>query len=151
GASEDERLVQRQAFAGLIWCQQRYNYDVPEWLDGDPAQPPPPPDRRYGRNARWRHMNASDVMSMPDSWEYPWFAAWDLAFHCVPLAQIDAEFAKAQLNLLTREWFMHPSGQLPAYEWALDDVNPPVHAWACWRVYKMTGERGRRDRAFLER
>ena len=152
GATDDERLVQRQAFAGLIWCQQRYNYDVPEWLDGDPAQPPPPPDRRYGRNARWRHMNASDVMSMPDSWEYPWFAAWDLAFHCVPLAQIDAEFAKAQLNLLTREWFMHPSGQLPAYEWALDDVNPPVHAWAARRVYQIDARiNGRADRAFLER
>ncbi len=151
-ASDDERLVQRQAFAGLIWCQQWYAYDIPEWLEGDPAQPPPPPERRTGRNARWRHLNAADVMSMPDSWEYPWFAAWDLAFHCVPLAQIDAEFAKNQLILLTREWFMHPSGQLPAYEWALGDVNPPVHAWAARRVYQIDARiNGRADRAFLER
>ena len=151
-ASEDERLVQRQAFAGLIWCQQWYAYDIPEWLDGDPAQPRPPSERRTGRNAHWRHLNAADVMSMPDSWEYPWFAAWDLAFHCVPLAQIDAEFAKNQLILLTREWFMHPAGQLPAYEWALDDVNPPVHAWAARRVYQIDARiNGRADRAFLER
>ncbi len=151
-ASEDERLVQRQAFAGLIWCQQWYAYDIPEWLDGDPAQPRPPSERWTGRNAHWRHLNAADVMSMPDSWEYPWFAAWDLAFHCVPLAQIDAEFAKNQLILLTREWFMHPAGQLPAYEWALDDVNPPVHAWAARRVYQIDARiNGRADRAFLER
>jgi Mannosylglycerate hydrolase MGH1-like glycoside hydrolase domain len=151
-ASDDERLVQRQAFAGLIWCQQWYAYDIPEWLDGDPAQPPPPSQRRTGRNAHWRHLNAADVMSMPDSWEYPWFAAWDLAFHCVPLAQIDAEFAKNQLILLTREWFMHPAGQLPAYEWALGDVNPPVHAWAARRVYQIDARiNGRADRAFLER
>jgi hypothetical protein len=151
-ASDDERLVQRQAFAGLIWCQQWYHYDVPQWLDGDPGQPPPPPERRSGRNARWRHMNSADVMSMPDSWEYPWFAAWDLAFHCVPLAKIDPEFAKAQLILLTREWYMHPSGQLPAYEWALGDVNPPVHAWAARRVYQIDARiTGHADRAFLER
>jgi hypothetical protein len=149
----DARSVQRQAFAGLVWTQQYYDYDVSEWLNGDPAQPPPPPERLRGRNRDWRHTNNADVISMPDTWEYPWYAAWDLAFHAVPYALIDPEFAKEQLVLLTREWYMHPNGQLPAYEWAFGDVNPPVHAWAAWRVFqidrKARGDAG--DRAFLER
>jgi hypothetical protein len=152
GLSDDERLVQRQAFAGLIWGKQYYHVDVGRWLDGDPAEPPPPPDRHLGRNSDWRHLNSADVISMPDPWEYPWFAAWDLGFHAVPLALIDPEFAKSQLILLTREWYMHPNGQLPAYEWNFSDVNPPVHAWAAWRVYKIERRvTGRADRAFLER
>jgi hypothetical protein len=149
---EDARRVQRQAFAGLLWGKQYYEYDVRAWLEGDPAGPPPPPERRGGRNATWRHFNNADVISMPDTWEYPWFAAWDLAFHCIPLALVDPEFAKGQLLLLLREWYMHPNGQLPAYEWAFGDVNPPVHAWAALRVYQIEGRiTGRRDRAFLER
>jgi hypothetical protein len=153
GLTDDERLVQRQAFAGLIWSKQAYLYDVGQWLDGDPAGPRPPGGRADGRNAEWRELNTADVISMPDAWEYPWFAAWDLAFHCVPFALIDPDFAKSQLLLLTREWYMHPSGQLPAYEWAFSDVNPPVHAWATWRVYKIERARngGTGDRAFLER
>ncbi|HEY3071376.1 MAG TPA: hypothetical protein VGJ46_01035 [Candidatus Limnocylindrales bacterium] len=148
----DERLVQRQAFAGLLWTKQFYHYDVAEWLDGDPGQPLPPAARRNRRNAEWRELNAEDILSMPDKWEYPWFAAWDLAFHCIPLALIDPEFAKRQLLLLTREWYMHPNGQLPAYEWAFGDVNPPVHAWAAYRVFKIDRRvTGRADRAFLER
>ncbi|MCA9287729.1 MAG: glucosidase, partial [Phycisphaerales bacterium] len=141
----------RQAFAGLLWSKQFYHYWIPEWLDGDPACPAPPQSRMRGRNAQWRHLNNADIISMPDKWEYPWYAAWDLAFHTIPLAQVDPEFAKDQLVLLLREWYMHPSGQIPAYEFAFDDVNPPVHAWACWRVYKMTAPRGQRDRAFLAR
>jgi hypothetical protein len=148
----DERLVQRQAFAGLIWCKQFYHYDVDEWLDGDPAAPPPAPSRRVGRNADWRELNTRDIISMPDNWEYPWFAAWDLAFHAVTFALVDPTFAKSQLLLLTREWYMHANGQLPAYEWRFGDVNPPVHAWAAWRVYqierRMTGQG---DLGFLER
>jgi mannosylglycerate hydrolase MGH1-like protein len=152
GLTDDERLVQRQAFAGLVWGKQYYHIDVGRWLDGDPAGPPPPAGRENGRNAEWRELNAADVISMPDPWEYPWFAAWDLAFHAVPFAVIDPEFAKRQLVLLTREWYMHPNGQLPAYEWAFSDVNPPVHAWATWRVYKIDRRvSGRADRAFLER
>ncbi len=149
----DARSVQRQAFAGMIWCKQTYNYDVTLWLDGDSAQPPPAPERKKGRNADWRHLNNADVMSMPDSWEYPWYASWDLAFHCIPLAMIDPDFAKAQLLALTREWFMDPRGQLPAYEWSFGDVNPPVHAWAAWRVYKIEAKYrgGGGDREFLER
>jgi hypothetical protein len=148
----DEALVQRQAFAGLLWSKQLYHYDVAEWLDGDPASPPPPESRRHGRNAGWRELNNLDVISMPDTWEYPWYAAWDLAFHCIPLAVVDPEFAKSQLLLLTREWYMHPNGQLPAYEWAFSDVNPPVHAWATWRVYQIDRRvNGVADRAFLER
>ncbi len=151
-ASPDARCVQRQAFAGLLWSKQCYAYDVNIWLEGDPAGPPPPPERKSGRNAEWRHLNNGDVLSMPDTWEYPWYAAWDLAFHCVPLAMVDPEFAKRQLVLLLREWYMHPNGQLPAYEWAFGDVNPPVHAWAAWRVYKIERRiTGRADRAFLER
>ncbi|HEV2282076.1 MAG TPA: glucosidase [bacterium] len=152
GASEDARRVQRQAFAGLLWSKQFYHYDVERWLEGDPAGPPPPARRRGGRNADWRHLDAADVISMPDTWEYPWFAAWDLAFQCVPLALVDPAFAKQQLILIMREWYMHPNGQLPAYEWAFGDVNPPVQAWAAWRVYEIDRRLGgRADRAFLER
>jgi hypothetical protein len=150
---EDARRVQRQAAAGLLWSKQFYYYDVPQWLDGDPGQPPPPAERKNGRNQDWRHLNNADIVSMPDKWEYPWYAAWDLAFHMLPMAVIDAEFAKDQLVLLTREWFAHPNGQLPAYEWAFGDSNPPVHAWAAWRVFqidrKQRGDAG--DLAFLER
>ncbi|HYT22459.1 MAG TPA: glucosidase [Candidatus Polarisedimenticolia bacterium] len=149
--SEDARNVQRQAFAGLLWSKQLYHFDVRTWLDGDPAGPPPPESRKNGRNHEWGHLYNADVISMPDKWEYPWYAAWDLAFHCIPLAQIDPDFAKEQLTLLFREWYMHPNGQLPAYEWAFGDVNPPVHAWAVWRVYKIERRvRGAADRAFLE-
>ena len=150
--SADGRSVMRQAFAGLLWSKQFYHYVVGDWLAGDPAQPPPPESRRSGRNADWRHLYNADVISMPDKWEYPWYAAWDLAFHCVPIALVDSDFAKEQLVLLLREWYMHPSGQMPAYEWALADVNPPVHAWAAWRVYKIEKKRrGVGDRAFLEK
>ncbi|HWD59631.1 MAG TPA: glucosidase [Stellaceae bacterium] len=152
-AGADERLVQRQAFAGLLWSKQYYALDIREWLRGDPLQPKPPDERLHGRNTDWGHLNNSDIILMPDKWEYPWFAAWDLAFHCVTLALIDCEFAKDQLVLLTREWYMHPNGQLPAYEWAFGDVNPPVHAWAAWRVYEIDqrANGGHGDRAFLER
>jgi hypothetical protein len=146
------RLVQRRAFAGLLWSKKHYRFDVRTWLEGDPAGPPPADRRAVGRNANWTHLVHADVISMPDEWEYPWYAAWDLAFHTVPLALVDPAFAKEQLLLLCREWFMHPNGQLPAYEWAFGDVNPPVHAWAAWRVYKIdAAASGRRDRAFLER
>jgi hypothetical protein len=148
----DARLVQRQAFAGMIWSKQYFGYDVRRWLLGDPGQPAPPAERRHARNADWEHLVNDEVISMPDKWEYPWYAAWDLAFHCLPLALIDAEFAKQQLVLLTREWYMHPNGQLPAYEWAFGDVNPPVHAWAAWRVYQIDRKQsGRGDLQFLER
>jgi hypothetical protein len=151
-SSADERGVQRRAFAGLIWSKQFYHYDVPLWLTGDVTQPAPPRDRWRGRNAEWRHLNNADVISMPDKWEYPWYAAWDLAFHCIPFSIIDSRFAKNQLILLLREWYMHPNGQLPAYEWALGDVNPPVHAWAAWRVFQIDRKRhGKGDIAFLER
>ncbi len=149
--SEDMRNVQRQAFAGMLWSKQFYYYDVEKWLKGDSATPPPPKERKNGRNRQWFHLNNEDIISMPDKWEYPWFAAWDLAFHCIPLAMIDPDFAKNQLDILTREWFMHPNGQLPAYEWAFGDVNPPVHAWATWRVYQIEKKMfGRADRQFLE-
>ena len=145
------RQVMRQAFAGLLWSKQFYHYVVKDWIQGDPGQPPPPHDRQ-ARNQEWTHLYAADVISMPDKWEYPWYAAWDLAFHCVPLALVDAEFAKAQLVLMLREWYMHPNGQMSAYEWAFGDVNPPVHAWAAWRVYKIEKRRrGVGDRVFLER
>ncbi len=147
-ASPEEAAVMRQAFAGMIWSKQYYPYDVSRWLDGDPGQPVPPPERLRGRNTGWRSLDAADVMSMPDPWEYPWFAAWDLAFHTVVFAHVDPWFAKYQLLALTREWFMHPNGALPAYEWSFDDVNPPVHAWAALKVY---GIDGGRDLAFLER
>ncbi len=148
----DTKNVQRQAFAGMLWSKQLYHYDVRAWLDGDPAQPAPPAERKHGRNRDWKHLYNADVISMPDKWEYPWYAAWDLAFHCVPLALVDPDFAKEQLVLLLREWYMHPNGQLPAYEWAFGDVNPPVHAWAAWRVYKIEKRlRGKADRDFLEK
>ncbi|MFO1077171.1 MAG: glucosidase [Planctomycetota bacterium] len=147
----DERLVHRQAYAGLLWSKQFYHLDVQAWLAGDPAQPPPPPERRRGRNHDWDHLYNRDIVSMPDKWEYPWYAAWDLAFHMLPFSRLDPQFAKEQLLLVLREWYMLPNGQLPAYEFAFGDVNPPVHAWACWRVYKMTGRRGERDRTFLAR
>ncbi|MEL7086114.1 MAG: glucosidase, partial [Cyanobacteria bacterium J06597_1] len=144
--------VQRQAIAGLLWTKQYYYYDVEDWLQGDPQQPDPAATRRRGRNRHWRHLNAADIISMPDKWEYPWFAAWDSAFHALPLAIVDAEFAKYQLDIMTREWYMHPNGQLPAYEWAFGDANPPVHAWATWRVYKIEQKRrGQGDLQFLER
>ena len=150
--SDDNRNVMRQAFAGMLWSKQFYHYVVEDWLKGDPNQPPPPTERQQGRNSEWKHLYNSDVISMPDKWEYPWYAAWDLAFHCVPLALVDSEFAKEQLVLMLREWYMHPNGQLPAYEWAFGDVNPPVHAWAAWRVYKIEKKRqGVGDIKFLQR
>jgi hypothetical protein len=150
--SADATNVARQAFAGLLWSKQYYHYVVRDWLAGDQTQPAPPAERQRGRNHQWTHLYNADVVSMPDKWEYPWYAAWDLAFHCVPLALVDAGFAKDQLLLLLREWYMHPNGQLPAYEWALGDVNPPVHAWAALRVYKIEQKRrGTGDRIFLER
>jgi hypothetical protein len=148
GLGVDEKRVLRQAVAGMMWGKQFYHYDVQRWLDGDPAGPPPPPERRSGRNHEWIHVNNADVLSMPDPWEYPWFAAWDLAFHCVAIAWVDPEFAKAQLLLIVREWYAHPNGQIPAYEWAFGDVNPPVHAWAALRVFEIDGGR---DFTFLAR
>ncbi len=150
--SGDVVNVQRQALAGMLWSKQFYYFDVRAWLEGDPAGPKPPAERMRGRNREWTHLYNADVISMPDKWEYPWYAAWDLAFHCIPLAMVDPDFAKEQLILMLREWYMHPSGQLPAYEWAFGDVNPPVHAWAAWRVYKIEKRiRGKADRCFLER
>jgi hypothetical protein len=146
-----ERLVSTQAYAGLLWSKQFYHYSVDAWLNGDPDEPAPPRERESGRNRDWRHVYNRDVLSMPDAWEYPWFAAWDTAFHMVAMARIDGRFAKDQLLLLLREWYMHPNGQIPAYEFNFGDVNPPVHAWACWRVYKLTAPRGRRDHTFLAR
>jgi hypothetical protein len=149
--SADEKSVFRAALAGLLWGKQYYAYEVERWLRGDPTQPPPPESRWTGRNHEWRHVYNSEVLSMPDKWEYPWYAAWDLAFHCIPMALVDPEFAKSQLTLLVREWYMHPNGQIPAYEWALADVNPPVQAWAAFRVYQIERRMtGRADRAFLE-
>ena len=149
--TDEERRVTRQAWAGLIWSRQFYHYVVSEWLEGDPTQPAPPAARGAGRNSEWRNVHNRDIISMPDKWEYPWYAAWDLAFHTLSFAKIDPAFARHQLVLFLREWYMHPNGQLPAYEWAMGDVNPPVHAWAAWRVYKLTRPKGHRDRAFLER
>ena len=152
GISADAQSVMRQAFAGMLWSKQFYHYVVRDWLQGDPAGPVPPEERKSGRNREWTHLYNADVISMPDKWEYPWYAAWDLAFHCIPLALVDPDFAKEQLTLMLREWYMHPNGQLPAYEWQLGDVNPPVHAWAAWRVYKIDKKlRGKGDRAFLKR
>ncbi|MEP6787683.1 MAG: glucosidase [Acidobacteriota bacterium] len=152
GLSDDARNVQRQAFAGMLWSKQYYRYIVRDWLAGDPAMPKPPDSRLEGRNSHWEHLFNADVISMPDKWEYPWYAAWDLAFHCVPLALVDAQFAKEQLILMLREWYMHPNGQIPAYEWAFGDVNPPVHAWAALRVYQIDKKRtGKADREFLAR
>ncbi|MDQ3621780.1 MAG: glucosidase [Verrucomicrobiota bacterium] len=149
--SLDQKRVVRQAYAGLLWTKQFYQYVVEEWLRGDPAMPPPPPGHAQTRNFDWPHLFNSDVVSMPDKWEYPWYAAWDLAFHMIPMARIDPQFAKEQLQLFLREWYMHPNGQIPAYEWNFGDVNPPVHAWACWRVYKISAPAGERDTLFLER
>ena len=150
--SSDAQNVMRQGFAGMLWSKQFYHYVIKNWLEGDPGDVPPAVERKTGRNSQWPHLYNADVISMPDKWEYPWYAAWDLAFHSVPLALVDCEFAKEQLVLLLREWYMHPNGQLPAYEWAFGDVNPPVHAWAAWRVYKIDKKRnGKGDRAFLER
>ncbi len=151
-ADPDARSVQRQALAGMLWAKQFYHLEVRHWQDGDAAQPPPPETRRAVRNSDWQHLVNADIISMPDKWEYPWYAAWDLAFHCVTFAMIDVAFAKSQLLLLTRARYMHPNGQLPAYEWGFDDVNPPVHAWAAWRVYEMDrAATGVADRGFLER
>jgi hypothetical protein len=148
----DAQNVMRQAFAGMLWSKQYYHYVVRDWLNGDPNTPPPPPERRKGRNHEWVHLYNADVISMPDKWEYPWYAAWDLGFHCIPLAMIDPDFAKDQLTMIVREWYMHPNGQLPAYEWAFGDVNPPVHAWAAWRVYKIDKKlTGVGDLNFLKR
>ncbi|UFP94923.1 MGH1-like glycoside hydrolase domain-containing protein [Gloeobacter morelensis] len=150
--SPDDRNIQRQAFAGMLWNKQFYHFVVERWLKGDPAAPAPPASRQLGRNHEWPHLYNDDILSMPDKWEYPWFAAWDLAFHAIPLAMVDPDFAKGQLELLTREWYMHPNGQLPAYEWQFSDVNPPVHAWAALQVYEMEQQiYGRADRSFLER
>ncbi|HYE72095.1 MAG TPA: glucosidase, partial [Blastocatellia bacterium] len=150
--SDDARNVMRQAFAGMLWSKQFYHYVMSHWLHGDSTQPPPPDVRKQGRNREWPHLFNADVISMPDKWEYPWYAAWDLAFHCIPLALVDSDFAKDQLILMLREWYMHPNGQLPAYEWNFSDVNPPVHAWAAWRVYKIEKKRrGYGDKVFLRR
>lgn len=150
-ATDEEKMIQRQALAGMLWSKQFYYYDVHQWLTGDPEQPEPPTLRMKGRNYEWQHMNNADIISMPDKWEYPWYAAWDLAFHCIPFALIDPEFAKGQLLLLAKDWYMHPNGQLPAYEWAFSDANPPVHVWAAWRVYKIDKKNnGKGDLPFLE-
>lgn len=151
GLNADQRAIQRQALAGMLWSKQLYYYDIEQWLAGDPGTPPPEA-RAHGRNSEWRHLNNFDILSMPDVWEYPWYAAWDTAFHCLPLALVDIAFAKNQLSIMTREWYMHPNGQLPAYEWGFGDVNPPVHAWAAMRVYQIERDkRGRGDVDFLRR
>ncbi|EPQ57444.1 hypothetical protein GLOTRDRAFT_58806 [Gloeophyllum trabeum ATCC 11539] len=150
--SDDLRQIMRQAFSGMLWTKQFYQFIQKEWIEGDPAQPPPPPERKYVRNREWRHLYIADILSMPDKWEYPFFAAWDTAFHCIPLAVVDPAFAKSQLDLLTREWYMKPDGQMPAYEWNFSDVNPPVHAWATFRVFKIERKLyGKEDLQFLER
>ncbi len=150
--SDDAKNVMRQSLAGMLWSKQFYHYEVKTWLEGDPDLPMPPQERRKGRNHEWLHLYNADIISMPDKWEYPWYAAWDLAFHCIPLALVDSDFAKEQLVLLLREWYMHPNGQIPAYEWSFSDVNPPVHAWAAWRVYKIEKKRtGKGDLRFLKR
>lgn len=149
---EEEKKIQRQAFAGMIWSKQFYYYVIDKWLKGDPGQPPPPSQRTDGRNHHWHHLSNRDIISMPDKWEYPWYATWDLAFHCIPFALIDPLFAKEQLKLLTKDWYMHPNGEMPAYEWDFSASNPPVHAWACWRVYEIDKSKnnGKGDIAFLE-
>jgi hypothetical protein len=149
--SPQDQLICRQGYAGLLWTKQYYEYVVEDWMDGDCDEPAPPESRRVGRNHDWRHFHASDILSMPDKWEYPWFAAWDTAFHMIPFVKVDPDFAKSQLLLLLREWYMHPNGQMPAYEWNFSDVNPPVHAWAVWRVYKIADPKGQRDLLFLEK
>ena len=149
--NDHERAAARQAYAGLLMSKQFFHFSIEHWLEGDPSQPPPPEGRKRGRNNDWPHLYNRDIISMPDKWEYPWYAAWDLACHMIPMARVDAQFAKDQLLLFLREWYMHPNGQIPAYEFSFSDVNPPLHAWAAWRVYKITGERGARDRHFLAR
>ncbi|HZZ74983.1 MAG TPA: glucosidase, partial [Puia sp.] len=150
--NSDQLNIQRQAFAGMLWSKQYFNIDIPKWLNGDKGQIAPPESRKAGRNHQWHTLNNEDIISMPDKWEYPWYAAWDLAFHCVPLSMIDPRFAKDQLILFLREWYMHPNGQLPAYEWAFGDVNPPVHAWSCLQVYKIEKTKtGKGDIDFLEK
>ncbi|PGH23472.1 hypothetical protein AJ80_02426 [Polytolypa hystricis UAMH7299] len=150
--AEDLRNIQRQAFSGMLWTKQHYHFIWDQWANGDPGQPPPPSSRKAIRNKHWKHLHLDDILSMPDSWEYPFFAAWDTAFHCIPLAMVDPDFAKKQLDLLTREWYMHPNGQVPAYEWNFSDVNPPVHAWSVFRVFKIERKMyGRQDLDFLER
>jgi hypothetical protein len=150
--NKEQKNIQRQAFAGMLWSKQYFNIDIPRWLNGDKGQPSPPEARKTGRNHHWHSLNNEDIISMPDKWEYPWYAAWDLAFHCVPLSMVDPQFAKEQLILFLREWYMHPNGQLPAYEWSFGDVNPPVHAWSCLQVYKLEKEKtGKADIDFLER
>ncbi|MCB0588330.1 MAG: glucosidase, partial [Phaeodactylibacter sp.] len=149
---KDCELIRRQAFAGLLWTKQFYYYDVATWLDGDPGQPPPPDGHRFSRNTDWRHLNAADIISMPDKWEYPWFAAWDLAFQCIPLAALDPEFAKEQLLLLLRDWYLHPGGKIPGYEWSFDNVNPPLHAWAALEVFNLEKKMaGQGDLVFLKK
>lgn len=151
-ANADLANIQRQAFAGMLWSKQYYNIDIPTWLNGDKGQIPPPANRKNGRNSKWESLNNEDIISMPDKWEYPWYAAWDLAFHCIPLAMVDADFAKSQLLLFLREWYMHPNGQIPAYEWAFGDVNPPVHAWSCMKVYNIEKDKkGTGDVDFLKK
>ena len=151
GLNEEEKRVQRQALAGMLWAKQFFYYNIEQWLHGDPGCKPVPAQRCQGRNSKWKHLNNFDIISMPDKWEYPWYASWDLAFHCIPLAIVDADFAKRQLDLMAREWYMHPNGSLPAYEWQFGDVNPPVHAWAAWRVYQIDAkQQGTADRPFLE-
>ena len=147
--SSEEKNIQRQAYAGMLWSKQFYHYSVKDWLEGDPNFPKPLPERLHGRNNDWKHLFNRDIVSMPDKWEYPWYAAWDLAFHTIPFAHLDAHFVKRQLILMLREWYMHANGQIPAYEFEFGDVNPPVHAWACWRVYKITAPKGKRDLTFL--
>ncbi len=150
--NDDEKNIMRQSLGGMLWSKQYYHYEVKDWLEGDPAFSPPPDQRLTGRNHEWRHLYNDEIISMPDKWEYPWYAAWDLAFHCIPLAMVDADFAKRQLLLLLREWYMHPNGQIPAYEWKFSDVNPPVHAWAALRVYRIEAKnKGVADHLFLER
>jgi hypothetical protein len=151
-ATEEERLIQRQALAGMLWSKQIYMFDVQKWLDGDNPQWPPAESRKHARNTRWRHLNSMRILSMPDKWEFPWFASWDLAFQCVTLALVDPHFAKHNLWLLLFEQFQHPNGQIPAYEWEFSDMNPPVQAWACWRVYQIEKrDTGKADTAFLEK
>ena len=151
-ATADEKLIQRQALAGMLWSKQIYLWDVNRWLEGDNPKLPPPESRKHMRNIHWRHLNSMRILSMPDKWEFPWFAAWDLAFQCTTLALVDPEFAKENLWVLLFEQFQHPNGQIPAYEWGFSDLNPPVHAWACWRVYQMEKQRtGKGDTVFLEK
>jgi hypothetical protein len=150
--SDDAKLVARQAFAGMLWSKQYYHYVVTDWLEGDPSQPPPPSQRLEGCNHEWTHLFTRDVISMPDKWEFPWFASWDLGFHCIALAEVDPQYAKEQILLMLREWYMHPNGQIPAYEWDFNDVNPPILSMAARVVFEIERQRtGVADYAFMER